>query len=151
MKRLIKFLPLALVCVLACAMASCSDDDNDDRLIVASSLPTAAKTFISTYYPGQTVVTATIDKNEYDVVLSNRHSIDFNNDGEWLDVDAPAGQTVPTGFYPEAINSYIAANCSGAGINEISRESRGYDVELTSGTDLFFNLDGTLLAYERTL
>ena len=150
MKRLKTLLPLLFLAVFGVAMASCSDDDNDkDLIITASNLPEVSRTFISTYFPNATVVKATKDKDEYEVILSDKTQIDFYTSGEWKDVDAPAGQALPTGFYPADIDLYLAFNLEGVGVNEISKESYGYDVETVTGLDMRFDHDGKYLSTDR--
>lgn len=145
MKKILRILPLMLIAVMGAALWSCSDDDPE----IVQNMPSAAKTFISTYFPSANIMAVHKDKDDnYEVKFSNSFSIDFNKSGEWTEVDAPTGQTVPTGFYPAAIDTYIASAYSGAGINEISRISRGYEVELTNGSDLFFSADGSLLGID---
>lgn len=147
MKKLIRFLPAMLLCIMTC-MAFTSCDDDDDRAIVSTRLPADAKTFLSTYYPGQVVVSATLDKETYEAVLSNGHKVEFNQKGEWQDVDAPAGQVIPEGFYPAAIDIYVAEHYTGNGINEISRETSGYEVDLVNGVDLLFNTEGAFIGVD---
>lgn len=147
MKKLLKFLPFFLVGLMIISFCSC-DDDNDDIVISEQQLPTAAKTFISQYYSSAKVVKVTKDDNEYEVVLSNGHRVDFDLAGEWQDVDAPKGQTVPAGFFPSEISTYIDETLNGAGINEISRTTYGYDVELVNGRDLMFSTTGSFLGYD---
>ena len=147
MKKLFKLLPFFFMAVLGSVMLSCSDDDDDP--IPADELPVAAKTFLNTYYPSIKIVSTTKDKNEYDVVLANGHSVDFTKDGEWKDVEAPVGQTIPSGFYPAEIDTYIASSAGGAVINEIQKTARGYEVELVTGADLLFDSDGVFLQYDR--
>ncbi len=85
----------------------------------------------------------------YKQECANGYEVSFNADGEWTDVDAPAGQSIPDGIAPQAITDYIAANYNGAGINDISLDSRGYEVELVSGVDLLFAPDGSFLGVDR--
>ena len=149
MKKLLKFLPFLLVAVMAVGFWSCSDDDDDDdQKVTEQQLPAAAKEFLSEYYPTVTVTKVYKDVTTYDVTLSNKHKVEFTATGEWTDVEAPKGQTVPDGFYPAAINTYIADNLNGAGIMEISKEVYGFDVELVTGTDLRFSTDGSFLGYD---
>lgn len=105
--------------------------------------------FVSTYFPSQEINVSQKDNDGYEVMLSDGTMIDFNLSGEWVDVDAPVGKTIPSGFYPAAIDSYIAANVNGTGINEISKEPVGYDVELVSGVELIFDTDGGFIGYDR--
>lgn len=148
MKKFVKFLPVLLV-ALAGSMMLWSCDDDKDEPISSEELPATAKTFIQQYFPTATIVTTTKDKDDYEVVLSEGTRIDFNKTGEWTDVDAAVGKTIPSGFYPEAIDSYVSANFSRIGINEISKETIGYDVELTTGTDLLFSYEGNFLGYDQ--
>lgn len=150
MKKLLKFLPMLLVAVFGVtAMSSCSDDDDKDQTIAISMLPNSAKEFVTTYFSNAVIVSAKVDGNEYEAILSDGTKIDFDKTGAWTDVDAPRGKTIPTGFYPEAIDTYVAANYTGVGINEISKEKRGYDVELVSGVDLVFSTTGEFIAVDK--
>ena len=146
MKRILKFLPLLFVTVLFGAMAvACGDDD---KVISETELPASARTFVSTYFAPAKVATVYKDRSEYEVILSDGVKIDFNKSGEWTDVDAPLNKELPTGFYPETIDTYLLANMDGAGINEISKERYGYDVELVNGIDLRFDSEGKFLRYD---
>lgn len=143
MKKFFRFLPLLLIPVFAYVLTACSDDDDKD--IAPDNLPATAQAFLDTYYNSVKIVNTVQDKNEYEVVLANGHRIDFDKAGEWTEVDAPQAETIPTGFYPAAIDNYLEQNYKGIGINEISRDSRGYDVELVNGVDLDFNVAGEIM------
>lgn len=147
MKKILRFLPLLLIAVTGVAFAACSDDK--DEPVSANSLPAAAKSFLEAYYPSVNIVSATKDHDDYDVVLANGHKVEFDAAGNWTDVDAPAGQSIPNGFYPAAIDIYVGETYNGTGINEISKTASGFDVELTTGVDLLFNADGTFVAVDR--
>ncbi|MDE5595885.1 MAG: PepSY-like domain-containing protein [Muribaculaceae bacterium] len=148
MKKFLKFMPLLLIAVFGTMVWSCSDDDNDDSLAV-NMLPDQAKEFVAQYFPSSAIIAAKTDGNEYDVMLSDGTKIEFDKSGEWKDVDAARGATVPSGFYPETIDTYVAANYEGKGINEISKETGGYDVELVNGVDLKFDSAGQFVAVDR--
>ncbi len=148
MKKLLKLLPMMLLAFMAASFTSCDDDDKDDLVITEQQLPSTAKTFLTDYYPSVKVTKVKKDKDEYEVTLSNAHRIDFNLAGEWQDVDAPKGQSIPSGFYPSAIDTYIEENLNGVGINEISREAYGYDVELVNDLDLRFSTTGAFLDFD---
>lgn len=145
MKKLFYFLPLFLIAVMGIAVTACGDDD---KMISENELPAASKSFISTYFPTARVVTVEKDRNEYEIILSDGTKIDFNKSGEWTDVDAPMGKVVPAGFYPAPIDTYVSTNFTGIGINEISKDRRGYDVELVNGIDLLFNEQGNFISYD---
>lgn len=145
MKKTFRLLSLLLISVMGLGFASCSDDD--DEVIAGSELPSEAKAFVSEYFPSASIVSARKDKNEYEVTLSEGTRIEFDKKGVWQDVDAALGKTVPSGFYPASIDEYISATTEGIGINEISKEKRGYDVELTGGIEMLFDYDGQFISY----
>lgn len=146
MKRIIKLMSVLLVACIALGAMSCKDDKEEP--VNPATLPDQATTFISTYFSTANIVSAVSDKNKYEVLLSDGTRIDFDKDGNWKDVDAAAGKTVPTGFYPAAIDNYVIATAPQAGINEISKEVRGYDVELTTGVNWHFDLEGTFVGVD---
>ena len=45
--------------------------------------------------------------------------------------------------------AYVADNYSVTGINEISRDNRGYEVELNTGVELIFDRDGKFVRIDR--
>lgn len=145
MKKILRILPILLVAVLGLTVASCSDEDQP---ITVTQLPEQAKTFLSTYFPSTGIKTVEKDGDDYEVVLSDGTEIEFNQAGFWTNVDAPAGSTIPNGFYPAAIDEYVGLNLDGAGINEISINQAGYEVELINGTDLYFNPQGEFMGYD---
>lgn len=147
MKKFLKFIPLVLVALFATTLWSCSKDD-DGGPAPLTELPATAKTFLSTYYPS-VEYKAYKDDNGYDVVLSNGQKVDFDSKGEWYEVEATIpGQTIPTGFYPAAIDTYVSENYSGAGIREISKEVYGFDVELVQNIDLKFDTAGNFISVD---
>ena len=85
---------------------------------------------------------------EYEVLMADGQKVTFNASGEWIDVDAPAGQTIPLGIVPAKIAVYIASNYSGVGVSEISKSVTGYEVELVSGVDLLFDAAGDFVRVE---
>lgn len=147
MKRLFNFLPLLIAGLFAVTVVSCSDDD---KTITDSQLPSNAKVFISTYFPNVDILAAKKSGSEYEVTLKNGSKIDFTKDGEWKDVEAPTGQAIPSGFYPASIDSYISTNfATSGGINEISVNKRGYDVDLVSRVELNFDKTGEFIGIDK--
>lgn len=155
MKITTKLMMAALLASVPFVTWSCDNDDDKDGKteISIDQLPKASATFLSEHFSGATVLRITRDTDrdgsEYEVTLTNGFEIEFDGAGEWTDVDAPAGQAVPSSVVPTAIASYVTTNYPGQNINEISRDSRGYEVELTSGTDLEFDRDGNFIRIDR--
>lgn len=143
-----KFLLLTLGLVISLAAMGCSSHDHDEP-ISFNALPAPAQSFIKTYFKGLTTTRVEKDGHNgtvsYDVMLSDGTDIDFDSRGEWTDVDAPAGKTVPSGIVMAPIAKFVADTYPNMGINEISRDANGYDVELTNGVDLEFTVDGAFI------
>lgn len=148
MKKTIKLLALALIGIMGVAMAACSDDDKKES-VEASQLPAKAIAFIGAYYPGVEIASVVKDTDdgcvEYDVYLKNGAEIDFTYDGEWKEVDAPAGAVIPEGIAPAATADYISENYPDNGINEISKTRTGYEAKLLSGLKIAFNEYGNFI------
>ncbi len=134
---------LLIVGIFACFAWSCSDDDDNDITVPESELPMAAKSFISEFYPAEKVVKVKKENSNgvisYDVAFASGLDIDFDAAGQWTDVDAPKGQTLPLGIVPDQIMEYITETFPTLGVNEISRDKFGYEVELVNGRDLYFD------------
>ncbi|MDE6299266.1 MAG: PepSY-like domain-containing protein [Muribaculaceae bacterium] len=147
MKKIFNSLVVVLLAVTGLSLTSCSDDD-ESTPISYNDLPYVSQQFIVTYFPWADVEAVYMEGGEYNVNLSDGTDIEFNLSGEWTDVDAMIGVTLPTGFYPSAIDMYISENIPGGGINEISRNVNGYEVELVDGQDLIFNLEGIFIGMD---
>ena len=142
MKKILKQLPMYLIAIIGISLSSCSDKDEP---VAPSELPSIAKDFIIRYFPSSSIVSSQKDKDEYDVVLSDGTKIEFDKKGDWIDVEAAPLKTLPNGFYPGEIDSYLAQYFDGEGINEITKVSRGYEVEITTGTEILFGYDGSFI------
>lgn len=78
----------------------------------------------------------------YTVYLDNGTTVKFDKNGNWEEVDAPDGSTIPTDFIPSKIVDYVREHYPQEGINSIDKEKNRYDVELKNGFDLEFNKNG---------
>lgn len=108
--------------------------------IKSSELPKAAQTFLTKYFPGDNVMKAEKDQGrrgmEYEVDLMSGAEVDFMENGDWKEVKAAKGKSVPAAIVPAAISKYISTNFKGQTIVEIGRKRGGYEVELSNGTEL---------------
>lgn len=111
-----------------------------------NSIPKEARTFLNSHFKGDAVVTAERDRDllgvTYDVNLRSGIEVDFDDKGTWTEVKAEDGARIPDSFVPDAILEYVrTTHGSTIGINEISKERRGYEVELTNGLEYFISAD----------
>ena len=132
------FLSMILLCAAAVAAAA----PLADRPITAEQLPAAAQKFIKTHFAASKLLYAKSDdglfSREYKAVFAGGVSVEFTGDGEWKEVDTEYGE-VPAAIVPEAIRKQVARQFSGARIESIERDRRGYDVGLSNGLDLKFD------------
>lgn len=105
-----------------------------------SELPKAAQSFITKYFPKDQVRKVEKDNGrrgmEYEVDFTSGAEVDFTSDGNWKEVKAARGTSVPSAIVPAAIAKYVATNFKGQTIVEISRKRGGYEVELSNGSEL---------------
>lgn len=125
--------------------------DKDEQVIPNEQLPEAATAFVNEYFAGAKIISSIKDKegstHEYEVKLDNGVDIKFDNNGNWLDVEARNDtQALPnTGFILSSIVSYVSQHYASAAINGIEKKPNGFDVELTNDMDLVFDVDGVFV------
>ena len=134
-----KKLVLTLSVFFAAIGVACADVD---RPIEVNKLPDAAQKFLKQYFPNASVSLAKVDVElvykEYDVLLTDGTRVDFNNSGEWIDVDCKFA-TVPEGIVPRQIVDYVAKNYPNANILRIERDRHSYEVSLSNRLELTFD------------
>ncbi len=121
---------------------------NNDKLITTEQLPAKAKQFIETYFPEAKVSYAKkeseIFEKSFEVIFADGHKVEFDGNGEWKDVDCKFTQ-VPEGIVPVQITNYVNANYKEMKIIEIDRDKRDYEVKLSNGLELKFDLNFNLI------
>lgn len=152
MKNTLKIAGFLIACLIVCGpLVSCSsnDDPTSETVIAYDQLPQSSKSFISAYYSSTAVTKVERDNDNgiitYEVTLANGHEVTFNSDGEWVEIDAPDGDSIPFEVIPPAIGDYLNANYQGYGVNDITRTGFGYEVELVTGVDLLFDSQGNFI------
>ncbi|WP_430613214.1 PepSY-like domain-containing protein [Flavobacterium sp. JP2137] len=152
MKNLV--LSVAAVCLLSFTGVSCSSDDNNttETTIPTSDLPTPTKSFLDTYYLDATIIRIKMNIRSvdeyYEVYLSNGTEIDFDQAGNWTEVDGNH-QAIPTGFIHPSIVSYVATNYPTTAIESIDKKAYGFDVDLLNNSELRFDLQGNFLGIDQ--
>lgn len=141
---------MMMLVAIAVFASACEDDE---KVISESKLPSAAKDFIETHFPDATVVRATKDtegSTEYDVRLDNGFKLEFNNSGAWREIEG-YGAEIPATILdelPEGIVTYVEANHDTQDISKIDRNKSSYEVGLTGGLEVIFNLEGGFVRYD---
>ncbi len=133
MKKLLSLMLATIVASLSATMFAGTP-------INRSELPKAAQTFITKYFSKDHVRKVEKDNGrrgmEYEVDFTSGAEVDFTSDGNWKEVKAAPGTSIPSAIVPAAIAKYVATNFKGQTIVEISRKRGGYEVELSNGSEL---------------
>ena len=142
MKKVIIYAVIALVFGTTTV---CADNDHP---IGVGQLPQKSQQFIKQHFSGEKVAYAKKKRDflkaKYEVVFTNGSKIEFRKDGEWKEIDSKYAK-VPDAIIPQAINEFITTNYESAAIVEIDRDSRDYEVKLTNGLELTFDLKFNLI------
>ena len=138
-------LALALFAILTIGFASCSAETTTNDM---SQFPTSVKNTVTKNFKSKvlsaTSETNTFGESEYEVVLADGSKIKFEGE-EWEEVKVPAGQSVPETFVIAPIQTYVTKNQPGQTIVKIEKDKKGYDVELSNGIDIEFDLNGNFI------
>lgn len=131
---------IILILVAMTAFAAMAFADNSTPIQVVQ-MPTAAQNFIQKHF-GDVQVSHAKQENglskSYEVVFVNGNKLEFDARGEWTEVDCKHG-VVPEGIVPRQLKHYVDKNHPGQKIVAISREARGYEIDLNNGLELKFN------------
>lgn len=118
-----------------------------------STLPEAARTTVSNNFDakvGVIKIDRTLGKiKEYEVTLTDGTRIDFDEHGNWKDIEVPAGKAVPSKLIPEPIRKSVAELQRGQKVTGIERRSGGgYEVELSNGIEMRYDKLGQFEKYD---
>ena len=120
----------------------------NDRPITVDQLPQRSQQFIKQHFPEEKIAYAKTErdllKTKYEVVFTSGSKIEFRKDGEWKEVDCKYAK-VPIAIIPVKIMEFVTANYEGAAIVGIDRDNRDYEVNLTNGLELTFDLRFNLI------
>lgn len=113
----------------------------------AMQLPLTARNFINRYFTKPHISHIKIEheflQTKYEVLLTDRTEIDFDGNGNWLEVDCKRN-AVPVALVPEYVKLYMQTNFPHEIITKIEKK-RGVEVELGNDLSLKFNRKGRLI------
>ena len=140
-----KLMILSAILIVFGITTACADND---KPIAVTQLPQKAQQFIKTHFSKEKVAFAKLERDfletTYEVVFTNSTKLEFQKDGNWKEVDCKYS-TVPTGIVPAQIAQYVTQNYPDTKIVKIDRDKRDYEVKLTNGLELTFDLKFNLI------
>lgn len=116
------------------------------RIVSESVLPEAARTFIRASFPDTQILHIMEDVEssvkDYEVYLVNGFIIEFDKEGNWVELDSMDKVNLPERLLPASIFSYVTEKYPKEFITEIKNKKDKYEVELSNELDLEFDKNG---------
>ncbi len=113
----------------------------DDRPVSYNKLPSSAKEYIQTNFPGESASVVLKDDDlifpDYTVVLTNGIKLEFEHSGVVTHISSVNG--VPAELIPEQIRDYVKTHYPDAGYLEFEIGRYTYEVKLTNRMELKFS------------
>lgn len=126
-RKLLAFFPILLGVWM---LSSC----DDEKKIDFGDLPSEARSFIENYFPSADILSIVQEKEdgrkEYQVKLSDGTDMEFDEDGEWTNIECYFSP-LPTGILPANVITEVEELHPEAYINGVEKELGGYVVEVT--------------------
>jgi hypothetical protein len=117
-------------------------------------LPVEATNYIRENFPNTTIVDVDLELGGYEVYLSNGVIIDFTLRGtvDWIEYGYTESSyssysddtIISVELLPERFQSYLETNYPLANVLQVERDDDGYDVYLSTGYRIEFDLDGSI-------
>ncbi len=140
-----KKLLFLLVCLFSIQTVAWADDD---KPIQVSQLPQSAQQFIKQYFAENRVAMAKVETDfwdkSYDVIFTNGDKVEFDKKGNWKEVNCKYS-VVPVKIIPPAIKNYVNSNYPDAKVLKLERDRKDYEVKLSNGWELKFDLKFNLI------
>lgn len=137
-------LAMAVMLFAGCVMAG------PDKPITIKQLPKTAQDFIQKHFSNLVFANGEQDNDrtvEYTIKFTDGTELEFNQKGEWTDVDCNRNK-VPDAIIPAQIRNYVSGNYQNSIIVKIQKENFGYEVELNNGLELKFNKEGKFISVD---
>ncbi len=145
-----KKLAILLVCLFS--MQAVAKADNE-KPIQVKDLPQTAQTFISKHFADQKVAFAKVEneifEKTYEVVFSSGDKVEFDRAGEWLEVQCRNMGQVPSDIVPVEIHRYVGETYPEAKIWSIERDRYDYEIKLSNGWEVKFDLKFNVIDLDR--
>lgn len=139
MKRVFTVIIIAACCLFAFSNRA---EAGKDTPIRTNQLPAVAQKIIKAHFSRGKVAMAKMETDwfskSYDVVFTNGTKIEFDEDGNWKEIDCKHS-SVPKALIPAQITRYVKSHYPHSKIIKIERDRKGYEIELTGDIDIKFN------------
>ncbi len=121
---------------------------NNDNPIQVSQMPQKAQLFIKQHFANSNIAMAKVESDflqkSYDVIFTDGNKVEFDRKGNWTEVNCKFS-VVPQDIIPAPIQKYVATNYAEAKILKIERDRTDFEVKLSNGWELKFDLKFNLI------
>lgn len=139
---------LLILAAAVFALGTSTVSADNDRPISVSELPEKAQQFIRQHFPNEKVSFAKMEcelfDTTYEVIFTSSSKVEFLRNGDWKEVDCKYS-TVPAAIIPQQIAQYVSQYYPDTSVVQIDRDKRDYEVKLTNGLELTFDLKFNLI------
>ena len=139
---------LLILAAAVFALGTSTVSADNDRPISVSELPEKAQQFIRQHFPNEKVSLAKMERElfdtTYEVIFTSSSKVEFLKNGDWKEVDCKYS-TVPAAIIPQQIAQYVSQYYPDTSVVQIDRDKRDYEVKLTNGLELTFDLKFNLI------
>ena len=139
---------LLILAAAVFALGTSTVSADNDRPISVSELPEKAQQFIRQHFPNEKVSFAKMERGlfdtTYEVIFTSSSKVEFLKNGDWKEVDCKYS-TVPAAIIPQQIAQYVSQYYPDTSVVQIDRDKRDYEVKLTNGLELTFDLKFNLI------
>ncbi|WP_081212258.1 PepSY-like domain-containing protein [Salegentibacter sediminis] len=114
-----------------------------------SKLPEKAQNYISEYFSSDLITE--VEENsqwkvwedeKFEVRLSNGIEIDFDENGNALEIDSKGEESLPLEALPEKLAQYLQENYPDSQVKSWEKDRKAHEIELTNDVELEFNSEG---------
>lgn len=116
----------------------------DDVPVNPADLPANILSYIQANFPNAQILQAERDDDYYEVYLNNGIELYFSLTGNFIGIDSDDRQ-VNISDLPAAITAYVSQNYPNLTIVSAEIDDNMYEIELSNGTELYFDLNGNFL------
>ena len=139
-----------MIAAVAIATLFTAKADND-KPITFDKLPANSQNFIRQYFNERDISYAKVDNElfdrSYEVFFVNGSKVEFDKKGEWEVVDC-LSERVPSGVVPDQLEAFVEKRHPGLAIVKIDKDKRDYEIELSNGLEIKFDLKFNLIGYD---
>lgn len=114
-----------------------------------NKLPGNAQDFINKHFSSVSIEKTDENSNwqiweddKYEVKLSNGMELDFDENGNLMEIDSQNNEAVPMSALPSNISAYLKANHPNAQVIGWEKQDMEQEVELADGTEVEFDAEG---------